>query len=425
MSSLIQWMLLRLALLLSSVGFFLSCWIIVPAPTMQLLPLGVGVPELSPWLLVLNAIPLGIAMLQAIPLALQGMHYSLLQRLVLGASLVGLFLSVLPLVQLPATEQRLAAAMVDELGKDYTAGISNEVLSKMRSHPFILADAFRGITLSPVRYTSGIPFAAPFDYAPFDYAPFDYAPFDYAQGKPLSMDIYRPLKIGHYPALVIIYGGGWQSGTPQHHADFSRYIAAQGYTVFAIAYRHAPRYQFPAQLDDVRAALTFIQQHATEYETDLNRIALLGRSAGGHLAMLAAYQSDTLPIRAVINYYGPFNLAEGYRKPPKPDPLNVRAVLEAFLGGSPDAVPEQYAKASPVSYVKRSLPPTLLIHGSRDHIVQVDFARDMCQRLRAVGNTSVLLEIPWAEHAFDTIFPGISNQVALYYTERFLAWALR
>jgi acetyl esterase/lipase len=224
---------------------------------------------------------------------------------------------------------------------------------------------------------------------------------------------------------VVLYGGGWQNGSPSLNPGFSRYMAARGYTVFAIDYRHAPRYQFPTQLHDVRAALSFIQQHAVEYETDPTRLALLGRSAGGHLAMLAAYQPDALPVRAVVSYYGPFNLTQGYREPPNPDPLNVRAVLEAFLGGSPDEVPEQYAKASPVSYVTRPLPPTLLVHGSRDHIVEVRFAKAMYRRLRAVGSTSILLEIPWAEHAFDAIFQGPSNQLALYYTERFLAWALQ
>jgi acetyl esterase/lipase len=238
------------------------------------------------------------------------------------------------------------------------------------------------------------------------------------------MDIYRPAKTGKNPTLVVLYGGGWQNGSPANNPEFSRYMAARGYTVFAISYRHAPRHRFPAQLEDIRSALRFIQEHSTEYDADPERIALLGRSAGGHLAMLAAYQLDAPPIRAVVNYYGPFNLTKGYREPPNPDPLNVRAVLEAFLGGTPDQIPQQYEKASPISYVTRPLPPTLLVHGSRDHIVEVRFARNMHKRLRDANNTSVLLEIPWAEHAFDSIFQGPSNQLALYYTERFLAWAL-
>ncbi len=398
MSQLLRVIYQSLALLLSGVGLFLSSWIIIPAPTFPLLILGVGAPEVSPWLLVLNAIALVLVRVNLRP--------SLRQRLALGASLIGLFLSVLPLVQLPATQHRMAAAMVDGLGADYMAGIPSAVQRQMRSHPFVLADVFRGINPGKCRYTGGIRFAT-------------------LNGVPLNLDIYRPPLVGQYPALVVLYGGGWQNGSPSLNPGFSRYMAARGYTVFAIDYRHAPRYQFPTQLHDVRAALSFIQQHAVEYETDPTRLALLGRSAGGHLAMLAAYQPDALPVRAVVSYYGPFNLTQGYREPPNPDPLNVRAVLEAFLGGSPDEVPEQYAKASPVSYVTRPLPPTLLVHGSRDHIVEVRFAKAMYRRLRAVGSTSILLEIPWAEHAFDAIFQGPSNQLALYYTERFLAWALQ
>jgi len=387
-----------LALLLSGTGLFLSCWIVIPAPIFSLLPLGVGAPEVSPWLVVLNATAIGVSLL--------GESNTWPKRLALGVSLIGLFLSVLPLVQLPFTDKRMAVAMREALGADYLEQVPNQAQIQMRSQPFILADAFRGIPASEVRYTPNIQFAAP-------------------DGVPLSLNIYRPPQVGQYPAIVVLYGGAWQRGSPSNNAEFSRYMAARGYTVFAIAYRHAPRYPFPAQLDDVRTALTFIQQHATEYETDITRIALLGRSAGGHLAMLAAYQPDALPVRAVVNYYGPFNLARGYREPPNPDPINVRAILRDFLGGSPDKLPEQYAKASPITYVRRSLPPTLLVHGNRDNIVEVKFAREMYERLRTSGNTAILLEIPWAEHAFDFIFHGLSNQLALYYTERFLAWALK
>lgn len=395
-----------LALLLSSAGFFLSAWIVIPAPTYPLLILGVGAPEVSPWLVILNAIPLGIVALQFMLLAQLGLHYTLLQRLSVGMSLVGLILSLLPLIQLPATEQRMAQAMIEGLGADYMKPIPTQVQRNMRSHPFILADAFRGIAVDQVRYTPNIQFAAP-------------------DGMPLSMDIYQPPKVGNYPAIVILYGGAWQRGNPQQNPEFSRYMAARGYTVFAIDYRHAPRYRFPAQLNDVRTALDFIHQNATQYEAQPDRIALLGRSAGGHLAMLAAYQPDALPVRAVVSYYGPFNLTQGYKEPPQPDPLNVRSLLRAFLGGSPEQLPEKYVQASPASYVTRQLPPTLLIHGSRDHVVEVRFAQNMYKRLRHTNSTSVLLEIPWAEHAFDTIFHGLSNQLALYYTERFVAWALK
>lgn len=175
----------------------------------------------------------------------------------------------------------------------------------------------------------------------------------------------------------------------------------------------------------MQAALAFIGQHASEYETDLERMALLGRSAGAHLAMLAAYRPNAPRIRAVVNYYGPVDLTEGYNDLPHPDPINVRAVLKAFLGGSPDELPQLYRQASPISYVTRPLPPSLLVYGGRDHIVQAKFGRSLSERLRAVGSRAIFLEIPWAEHAFDAVFNGVSNQLALYYTERFLAWILQ
>jgi acetyl esterase/lipase len=382
-----------LGICLSVIGLFLSVWIVIPAPIYALLPLGVGAPEVCHWLLILNAI--------AFTLLLAGHEYWW-QYLFLGASLVACILSILPLIQLSSTQAKMEVAISETLGKNYVP-----VEAPLgRSHPFSLLDAFTGIQSPEIRYTPDIEFAAP-------------------DGVPLRLNLYRPPQAGTYPGIVVIHGGSWQTGSPSANADFSRYMAARGYTVWSIAYRFAPAHKFPAQLDDIRSALTFIQQHAAEYETDIDRLAMLGRSAGGHLAMLAAYQPDALPLRAVISYYGPFNLTEGYRKPPNPDPLDVRGLLRDFLGGTPEKIPEKYVQASPMSYANSQLPPTLLVHGHRDNIVELLFARQMNEYLQTAGNKAILLEIPWAEHAFDSIFNGPSNQLALYYTERFLAWALK
>jgi acetyl esterase/lipase len=72
-----------------------------------------------------------------------------------------------------------------------------------------------------------------------------------------------------------------------------------------------------------------------------------------------------------------------------------------------------------------ALPPSLLIYGRRDHVVQSKFGRRLSEQLKKTGNEVAFIEIPWAEHAFDAIPQGVSNQMALYYTERFLAWALK
>ena len=163
------------------------------------------------------------------------------------------------------------------------------------------------------------------------------------------LDIYRPATAGRYPSVVQVYGGAWQRGAPGDDAAFATYLAAHGFVVFAIDYRHAPRWQWPAQIEDVRTALGWIRAHGGEYDADVSRLALLGRSAGAHLAMLAAYEPGAPAVAAVVSYYGPVDLADGYRNPPRPDPLDVRSVEEALLGGTPDQVPDRYREASPIA----------------------------------------------------------------------------
>lgn len=389
---------LFIPLFLSAVGLFLSLWVLVPAPTFFLLPLGVGAPEVSPWLVSVNAIALLLILLK--------LHQGWLYNIALVCSLLALLLSLLPLIQFPAANARIAAQMQTVLGTDYLAKIPQTAQMQMRPQPFVLADAFRGIPVEGVRIHRGIVFANP-------------------DGVKLKLNTYRPFSTGKYPAIVAIYGGAWRSGTPDNNETFNRYMAAQGYCVIAIDYRHAPQYHFPTQFEDVQTALSYIKAHADDLEIDIERIALIGRSAGAQLAMLAAYQSGGIPIRAVVDYYGPVNLTNGYNNPPFPDPIDSRAVLRAFLGGTPDELAENYRQASPISYIKPGLPPSLLVYAGRDHLVQAKFGRRLYEELQATENRAIWLEIPWAEHAFDAVFNGVSNQLALYYTERFLAWALK
>lgn len=395
-----------LLLCISAIGLFLSIWILLPAPTLSFMTLAVGMPEISPILLGLNTL---IALL-SLWLAINGFKHKRYKKsrrflISLAFSIIGLFLSFLPLSQLPIAGQLAESAITQALGPAYLAKIPEPVQAQMRAQSFRWVDVLRGLPSLPTRFTGDIQFASP-------------------SGVPLTLDIYRPPQIGNYPAIMIIHGGGWQGGRKSAHAEFSRYMAARGYVVWAISYRFAPRYRFPAQLEDVQAALDFMRQHAQAYETDLSRIAVMGRSAGAHLAMLAAYRSNSPSIRAVVNYYGPVDLFAGYYDLPSPDPINSRVVLRAFLGGTPEEFGDRYRAASPINYVNPALPRSLLIYGGKDHIVMAKFGREMAKRLQSAGNKAVFIEIPWADHAFDAVFQGLSNQFALYYTERFLAWAL-
>ncbi|BAZ14748.1 alpha/beta hydrolase domain-containing protein [Calothrix sp. NIES-4071] len=384
-----------LVLLLSLIGLFLSAWILIPAPTMPLLVLSVGAREVCPWLLIGNIITLITAWF---------LLRRSFRRLALIASLVGLLICGWELISIQPAQAQMENEIQQQLGKDYLTKIPVEAKTNLRSTPFSFADSFLGINKGKTRHLEDVPFTT-------------------QRGIDLNMEIYQPPEKGIYPALVVIYGGAWRSGSPKTYLEFNQYMAARGYTVFAIDYRHAPRYRYPVQLEDVVASLGFIRQNAAKYEADPERVVLFGRSSGAHLAMLAAYKSNALPVRGVISYYGPVNLTEGYNDPPHPDPINTRAVLEDFLGGSPQQLPSEYQVASPINYVKDKVAPTLLIYGSQDHVVEAKYGRQIYQGLRKEGNTAVLLEIPWAEHGFDAVFNGVSNQLALYYTERFLAWA--
>ena len=384
-------------LIITIVSFFFSVWVIIPTPTYFLLPLGVAAPEISPILLVINAIALCWVIIQ--------LPNKWLFNTCLICSLLGITISSLPLIQFSAANRQFKTEIEAVLGGDYLAQIPQDIREKMRSTPFSFKDAIRGIPQAKVRIERDITFAEP-------------------NNVPLKLNSYRPLEAGKYPTLIIIYGGAWRSGSPSQYEQFSRYMAHQGYSVIVIDYRHAPQHHFPTQLEDVTTALQYIYNHAEDLESDVNKIALLGRSAGGHLASLAAYGQPTIPIKAVVGYYSPINLTQAYYDPPKPDPIGTRKILLDFIGGEPEEFLDLYQQASPINYVKNNLPPTLLINGRRDHLVAASYSKTFSQKLQADNNLVIFLEIPWAEHAFDAVFSGISNQIALYYTERFIGYLL-
>ncbi len=226
------------------------------------------------------------------------------------------------------------------------------------------------------------------------------------------------------PIVFSLYGGAWRHGGPRNDARRDRALAALGYAVFALDYRHAPKFRFPHALHDVEAQMSLIAKNASSLGLDPARVAIIGNSSGGELGLLAAYASGSR-LRAVVSYSGPIDLAGSYRNPPRPDPLNVRAVLRDYLGGSPDEVARLYAAASPMSGVREGLPATLLIYGARDHIVDVGPARALRAALLAHHDLVEYCELPWADHAFEDVPFGLHSLVAFAALEDFLGKTLR
>ena len=371
--------------LIAAILLLLAIWISVPAPKVWLLPLGVGVPELSPILLALSAVVLAASFRKGI------------KKIAVLLSLAAAGLSAIPLSQVSRTtaafDRRMAAAFPNA-----------KPAENMRPSPVSARDLFVGLETGESRVRRGVNFATP-------------------EGLPLVLDIFNPPSGSKHPVIVQIHGGSWQGGARTDQETFARYFASRGYVVITVDYRFAPRWPWPAQLEDVNAALRWVRMSESTHEGDADRVALIGRSAGAQLALMAAY-SGTTPVRAVVSFYGPTDLTEGWNDPPKPDPASVRSTLESFMGGDPAALPSRYIEASPITWVSGRVPPTLQLQGARDHVVRPRFARDLHQRLQAAGANSVLLEIPWSEHAFDHVPHGLGGQISLYYVERFLNAAL-
>lgn len=235
---------------------------------------------------------------------------------------------------------------------------------------------------------------------------------------------YLPAEGTKNPIVFTIYGGSWQRGTPAKDASLDRALAAGGYAVFALDYRHAPKFRFPIALNDVRAEVSSILNNARAYRADRTRVAILGHSSGGELAELSAFAPHA-PFRALISYSGAIDLRKGYEVLPRPDPIDVRSIIVAYMGVAPVENPAGYRAASPIYHVRRGLPPTLLLYADRDHVVDFGFAKTFRDALRADGNDVTFVEIPWAEHGYEEVPFGLHAPIALRAVEEFLQRTLR
>jgi acetyl esterase/lipase len=239
---------------------------------------------------------------------------------------------------------------------------------------------------------------------------------------PLRLDLYRPAPDPRpAPGVVVIHGGAWQAGDRTQLELLNPYLAARGYLVASIDYRLAPAHPFPAARDDVLEALAFLKRRAADFGLDAGRLVLLGRSAGGQLALLVAYSAADPAIRGVIAFYAPADLRWGYAHPSNPAIIDSCGMLDAFLGGPPERFAAAYDAAEPVGFVSAGSPPTLLIHGLRDPMVSPHHSERLDELLAAAGRPHLLLRLPWATHGCDYAFSGPCGRISTAAVEHFLA----
>lgn len=248
-------------------------------------------------------------------------------------------------------------------------------------------------------------------------------------GVELKLDFYPARGAGATgaPCLVVVHGGGWDGGDRGQLPEWNHRWAARGYAVAAVSYRLAPHFIWPAQRDDVLAAIGWLKAHARELGIDATRFILLGRSAGGQIATAVAYGAHDPAIRGVISFYAPQDMEFAWGVSREDDALNSVNLMRQYLGGPPDT-PERkalYATASAQAMIGPATPPTLLLHGVPDTLVWHRHSERLTAALQTAGAQHEFISLPWATHAFDFNPDGPGGQLADYAVECFLRVTVR
>ncbi|HQH67797.1 MAG TPA: alpha/beta hydrolase [Candidatus Hydrogenedentes bacterium] len=210
-------------------------------------------------------------------------------------------------------------------------------------------------------------------------------------GISLKLDLALPAEAkGPLPGLIFIHGGAWASGEREIYHLYTYKFAQQGYAAATISYRLAGQAKFPAAVQDVKCAVRWMRANAATYGIDPDHIAVLGGSAGGHLAMMVGYTSDvpefegeggnpgvSSAVQAVVNFYGPYDLTA--------EIAQNSDDVKGFLGVTYEENPDLYLKASPMNYLNAGDPPTLIFHGTIDEVVPVEQSERLAARLGELG----------------------------------------
>ena len=202
----------------------------------------------------------------------------------------------------------------------------------------------------------------------------------------LEADLYVPESVGPAPVLICAHGGSWKAGARRSYRYLGPFLAAAGYLVIAVDYRLVlgAKNRYPAAVDDVRAAIAYVRDHAVDLNADPARIGVVGDSAGGHLASLVGL-TQPQDVKAIVGVYGIYDLAAQWEFD-----LSVRLgdnITQSFLGASLIADRRLYFEASPLSHVTTAsnAVSVLLTWGTHDDVVAPEQSERFLRALKAAG----------------------------------------
>lgn len=227
----------------------------------------------------------------------------------------------------------------------------------------------------------------------------------------LKLDIYPPInkKYKLSPVLIYIHGGAWQWGDKNiedNYKPFINSILENGYTVVAIDYRLVnSSVKFPSPVQDCKDAVRWVYKNAKDYNLDEKNIGLFGISAGAHLALLTAYSDNNDFVGT--DYLKTFSSKVNYVVAIAPpvvldDSINKKdyTYIETFLGNSSSTrdFNEKIRESSPINYVKKGIPNTLVIHGKKDTFVPYSQSVDLINKIKSVGAHGEFITIDNGNH---------------------------
>lgn len=259
--------------------------------------------------------------------------------------------------------------------------------------------------------------------------------YSHAGGAELKMDIARPpasFGPGPFPVVLYFHGGGWQAGKRQDGYAAIRFLATQGFVAATVSYRFAPQFKWPDQVYDAKTAVRYVRAHAQELNIDPKRIATAGDSAGAYLALMLGlttpadglegdgeWSGTPSAVQAVISFYSvtdftklaPSDPGAPLTEKDKKRKVEAEAMIQAYYkktgaqvmadwSGTQDPKAPVWARISPVTYVKPTAAPVLIIQGDADPIITVEQARELDRMLTKVSVPHELLIVEGGGHGF-------------------------